>query len=138
MIYITRKEHFSASHILKNDNFNETDNLNIFGKCNSMHGHNYYLEVKLRGIPDKSTGFIFDLKELKIIINREIIDKVDHKFLNELALFKGINPTTENIAIVFYNILKDKVISPNASLYSVKIFETEKNCAEYIEEPNDK
>jgi 6-pyruvoyltetrahydropterin/6-carboxytetrahydropterin synthase len=134
MIYITRKEHFSASHKLHNPKISKKQNEVIFGKCNNFHGHNYYLEVTLCGEPDNSSGYVFDLKKLSKIISKEILLKVDHKYLNEVTMFKNINPTTENMAKIFWDILKPKLKTKNAQLYSVKIYETEKNMIEYREQ----
>ncbi|MBI5402379.1 MAG: 6-carboxytetrahydropterin synthase [Ignavibacteriae bacterium] len=131
MIYITRKEHFSASHRLNNPKIGKKENEAIFGKCNEFHGHNYYLEVTLCGEPEQNSGYVFDLKKLSRIISKEILQKVDHKYLNEVEMFKGINPTTENMAGIFWKILNPKLKTKNARLYSVKIYETEKNIIEY-------
>jgi 6-pyruvoyltetrahydropterin/6-carboxytetrahydropterin synthase len=130
MILVTRKEHFSASHMLYNLNLDKDNNESLFGKCNNVHGHNYYLEVTLSGEVDPTSGYLVDLKLLKGIILSEIVEKVDHKNLNELDIFKNINPTTENIAKIFWNILFEKLIFPNARLYSVKLYETDKNFVE--------
>lgn len=131
MLLVTRIEHFSSSHILKNPNLSEERNREVFGKCNNFHGHNYYLEVTLKGETDYESGYVFDLKELKTIIDENILKIVDHSFLNDLDIFRDIVPTTENMAIVFWNILKDKVKRKNAELYSIKIYETAKNIVEY-------
>lgn len=131
MLYITRKEHFSSSHKLENPKLSKKLNEDIFGKCNNFHGHNYYIEVTLAGTPDIESSYVMDLKLLKKIIHEEIIYKVDHKFLNEVDLFKGVIPTTENMAVIFWKVLEPKVKRINASLYSVKLYETEKNYVEY-------
>ena len=131
MIYITRKEHFSAAHKLHNPDLSDEKNQGIYGKCNNFHGHNYYLEVTLKGEPDKESGYVMDLKKLKKIIHTEIIDKVDHMFLNDVEMFEGVVPTTERMAMVFWKVLADKVKSDNAELHSVKLFETDKNYVEY-------
>ena len=131
MIYITRKEHFSSAHKLNNPALSEEQNLEIYGKCNNFHGHNYYIEVTLAGEPDKDSGYVMDLKKLKEIIHKNIIDKVDHKYLNDTELFKDIVPTTENMAMVFWDQLIDKVTSENVRLYSIRLYETEKNYVEY-------
>ena len=131
MIYVTRREHFSSSHILDNPKLSKDRNSQLFGKCNGFHGHNYYLEVTIEGTPDKDSGYVFDLKKLKVIIDKEILKKVDHKFLNEVPMFKDFIPTTENMAIIFWNILEKKVKRSNAKLHSIKIYETEKNIVEY-------
>jgi 6-pyruvoyltetrahydropterin/6-carboxytetrahydropterin synthase len=131
MIYITRKEHFSSAHKLNNPDLSREENMDIYGKCNEFHGHNYYLEVTLRGTPDSKSGYVMDLKKLKAILQAEIIEKVDHKYLNDLEMFKGTIPTTEHMTMIFWNILKDKVRSDNAELHSVKLYETAKNYVEY-------
>jgi 6-pyruvoyltetrahydropterin/6-carboxytetrahydropterin synthase len=131
MIYITRKEHFSSSHKLDNPELSAKKNEQIFGKCNNFHGHNYYIEVTLSGEPDKNSGYVMDLKMLKSIIQKDILDKVDHKYLNNLNLFKGIIPTTENMVIKFWEILEPKVRRKNVRLHSIKLYETENNFVEY-------
>ncbi len=133
MVFITRREHFSSSHKLDNPDFSPEKNYEVFGKCNNFHGHNYYIEVTLTGEPDKDSGYLMDLKILKKILLEEIVDKVDHKFLNEVEMFKGIIPTTEHMTEVFWNILKPRIESesPIAKLYSIKLYETEKNWVEY-------
>jgi 6-pyruvoyltetrahydropterin/6-carboxytetrahydropterin synthase len=131
MLYITRKEHFSASHKLYNPDASPKKNEELFGKCSEFHGHNYYLEVTLCGEPNADSGYVFDLKNLSKIISKEILEKVDHKYLNELEMFKDIIPTTENIAKIFWAILNPKLKAKNAKLYSIKIYETEKNIVEY-------
>ncbi len=131
-VYITRREVFSAAHRLFNPEWNEKKNDEIFGKCNNYygHGHNYTLEVVIAGEPDAETGYLLDLKILKKIIRKNVIDKIDHKHLNfDVEFLKGKNPTAENIAIGIWNELKDKI--PSGELYSVKIYETENNYAEY-------
>lgn len=131
MLYITRKEHFSSSHKLENPGLSKERNEVIFGKCNNFHGHNYYIEVTLAGIPDTESSYVMDLKLLKIIIHEEILNKVDHRYLNELDMFKGIVPTTENMALRFWEALKPRVNSENVKLYSIKLYETDKNYVEY-------
>jgi 6-pyruvoyltetrahydropterin/6-carboxytetrahydropterin synthase len=131
MLYITRREHFSSSHILNNPELTAEENQNVFGKCNGFHGHNYYLEVTLAGDIDPKSGYVMDLKILKSVINDSILKIVDHKFLNDLEIFEGLIPTTENMAKVFWNILEKKIELPNARLFSIKLFETEKNFVEY-------
>ncbi len=131
MIYITRRKHFSSSHTLNNPELSADENRMIFGKCNSFHGHNYYMEVTLAGEPDPKSGYVMDLKELKSLLNESILRFVDHSFLNDLQMFKNIIPTTENMAMVFWKILEKEINLPNARLFSIKLFETEKNFVEY-------
>jgi len=132
MIYITRKMHFSASHRLHSDRLSEEENKKTYGICDNPrgHGHNYVVEVTVRGVPDPVTGMVIDLKELKNIIQKEVIIKVDHKHLNhDVEFFRDVVPTSENICIAFWNILKDKI--PNGELYEIKLLETENNCVYY-------
>jgi 6-pyruvoyltetrahydropterin/6-carboxytetrahydropterin synthase len=132
MIYLTRREHFCSSHILSNPKFSYEENFEIYGKCAypNGHGHNYELEVTVVGEPNKDTGMILDLKKLSEIIEKEIIDKVDHKHLNiDVDFLKGIIPTAENLTKVFWSILEAKL--PAGKLYSVKVYETPNNYAEY-------
>ena len=132
MVYLTRKEHFCASHRLYNPRFSEQKNLEIYGKCAypNGHGHNYEIEVSVAGDPDKNTGMILDLKKLSDIIEEEILTKVDHKHLNfDVDFLKGVIPTAENLAIVFWRILCPKITS--GRLFSIKVYETPNNFAEY-------
>ena len=131
MLYITRKEHFSSSHKLDNPKLSKEKNEEIFGKCNNFHGHNYYIEVTLAGKPDNESSYVMDLKLLKVIIHDEILNKVDHKYLNELEMFRDIIPTTENMVLRFWAALEPKVKRSNVKLYSIRLFETEKNYVEY-------
>src|SRR6202008_5183444 len=132
MVYLTRKEHFCASHRLFNPKFSEKKNLEIYGKCAypNGHGHNYEIEVTVAGNPDPQTGMILDLKKLADIIEQEIITRVDHKHLNfDVEFLNGIIPTAENLATVFWNILQPKIAA--GKLYSIRVYETPNNFAEY-------
>ncbi|MBV6479239.1 MAG: hypothetical protein HGGPFJEG_02010 [Ignavibacteria bacterium] len=131
MIYITRREHFSSSHKLENPKLSKKQNEEMFGKCSNFHGHNYYIEVTLKGNPDKDSSYVMDLKLLKKIIFEEIIEKVDHKYLNDVDLFRKVIPTTENMAIIFWDLLAKRLKQYNVKLHSVKLYETEKNFVEY-------
>lgn len=137
MVYVTRKTHFNAAHRLLNPNKSEDWNHETFGKCNypNWHGHNYVLEVTVKGMPDPDTGYVIDLGALKDIIERRIIEKCDHRNLNlDVDFLNGIIPSTENLVIAFYEQLKDEVekhASNGSKLYKVKLFETERNFAEY-------
>lgn len=131
-VAVYRKEHFNAAHRLTNPAWNEEKNNAVFGKCNNphYHGHNYELVVKLTGIPDPETGYVMDLKMLSDIIQENIIEKFDHRNLNEdCPEFKHLNPTAENIAVVIYNILREKI--NNKLELQVRLYETERNFVEY-------
>ena len=132
MIFITRKIEFSAGHRLFNPNFSDEQNKATFGLCNNPngHGHNYVLEVTLSGEVCSDTGMVFDLKELKKLIQREIIDKVDHKNLNvDVDYLKGMIPTAENLAIKFWEILEPKI--NKGRLHEIKLYESERNYVVY-------
>ena len=132
MVYITRRETFAAAHRLFKPELSDEENFNLFGKCSNpqWHGHNYTLEVVVAGKTDPETGFVMDLKELKKIIHKYVIDKVDHKNLNlDTDFMKEIIPTSENICIAIWNQLEDKI--PSGKLYAVKLYETENNYFEY-------
>jgi 6-pyruvoyltetrahydropterin/6-carboxytetrahydropterin synthase len=132
MMFVTRRETFSASHRLFNPHLSEARNFELFDKCANPngHGHNYVLEVTVAGEPAADSGYVIDIKKLKDIIRSEIIAKVDHKHLNfDVDFLKGINPTSENVAKAFWNILKEKIT--DGRLYSVRLHETENNSVEY-------
>ena len=132
MIYATRRSTFNAAHRLFNPNLSDEENVDIFGKCSNpnWHGHNYVLEVVVAGEVDPDTGFLIDLKILRDIINKNVLEKVDHKNLNlETDFLKGVIPTAENITIGIWNELVNKI--PTGKLYSVKLYETENNYFEY-------
>lgn len=127
-----RKEHFNAAHRLHNPEWNAEDNARIFGKCNNpnFHGHNYDLIVRLSGEVDPKTGYVFDMKILSDLIKEYVLDRFDHKNLNlDVEEFKELNPSAENIAIVIYDILREK-ISHDYDL-KITLFETERNYVEY-------
>lgn len=132
MVYVTRREVFSASHRLLNESLSEKENKEIYDKCNNEygHGHNYVLEVIVAGEVNPETGYVIDLKKLKKIIRENIIRKVDHRHFNyDVDFMNGIIPTAENIAKQIWNVLINKI--EEGKLYSVKLYETENNYAEY-------
>ena len=125
MVYLTRKAEFAASHFYHNPDFTPEENQRLFGKCNNPHGHghNYVLEVTIKGEIDPRSGFVVDLKELKAILHREILESFDHRFLNKEVpeFFKRI-PTTENLAITIWQRLESKFAV--AKLHRVRVYET--------------
>ncbi|MFN8252351.1 MAG: 6-carboxytetrahydropterin synthase [Ferruginibacter sp.] len=131
-VAVYRKEYFNAAHRLYNSEWDDATNNRIFGKCNNpnYHGHNYELVVKLTGETDPATGYVYDLKILSDLVKEQIIDRFDHKNLNEdTPEFKTLNPTAENIVVVIYRILRDKIDMK----YDLKLwlYETQKNFVEY-------
>lgn len=131
-VTVIRKEHFNAAHRLYVKDWSDEKNEATFGKCNNpyYHGHNYLIEVHVKGAVDPVTGYVLDMKVLKQIIREEIIDPWDHKNLNEqVTEFSNLNPTAENIAIVAYDKLV-KRLDDGIDL-KVKLYETERNVVEY-------
>ncbi|HEV7512582.1 MAG TPA: 6-carboxytetrahydropterin synthase [Candidatus Acidoferrum sp.] len=125
IVYLTRKAEFSASHYYHNPEFTPDENQRIFGKCNNPngHGHNYTLEVTVKGSVNSKSGFVVDLRELKNIMGREVLDALDHRFLNkEVPEFFTAIPTTENLAIAIWNRLAPKLEA--AKLHRVRVYET--------------
>jgi 6-pyruvoyltetrahydropterin/6-carboxytetrahydropterin synthase len=131
-VTVCRKEHFNAAHRLHNPAWPDNRNAEVFGLCNNpnYHGHNYELIVKLTGTVDPDTGYVFDMKQLSSLVKEEIIERFDHKNLNlDTEEFKQTNPTAENIAIVIWQLLRDK-IRPDLEL-AITLYETERNFVEY-------
>jgi 6-pyruvoyltetrahydropterin/6-carboxytetrahydropterin synthase len=131
-VYVTRKAHFNAAHRLHNPDKSDAWNRETFGKCNSpnWHGHNYNLEVTVAGEPDDETGYVVDLAELKRIMHERVIDRVDHKNLNlDVDFMEGMIPTTENFCIAIWHQLEGAL--PSGELHCVRLYETERNVAEY-------
>lgn len=129
---IIRIEQFNAAHRLHNPSFSDAENLRVFGKCNNpnFHGHNYRIEVMVDGPIDSQTGYVYDMKLLSDLIKSEIVERFDHRNLNlDCPEFSQLNPTAENIAVVCWNILREK-LSSHLGL-SIKLWETERNCVEY-------
>jgi 6-pyruvoyltetrahydropterin/6-carboxytetrahydropterin synthase len=131
-VKVSRKEHFNAAHRLYNKDWSDSKNEEVFGKCNNpnWHGHNYELIVSIEGEPDADTGFVYDMKKLSDLVRKYVIEKFDHKNLNlDVIEFQNMNPTAENIAIVIYDLLRDKI---SAELdIKITLYETERNFVEY-------
>tara|TARA_Y100001954_G_C15492618_1_gene445870 strand:- start:129 stop:542 length:414 start_codon:yes stop_codon:yes gene_type:complete len=131
-ISVTRKEHFNCAHRLHNPNWSDEKNASFYGKCNNpnYHGHNYNLEVTITGALNEESGYLIDMKLLSDIIKDEILNPFDHKNLNlDVEDFKNLNPTAENMAIVMYNKLKNRL--DNHFEIKIKLYETERNSVIY-------
>jgi 6-pyruvoyltetrahydropterin/6-carboxytetrahydropterin synthase len=129
---ICRRAHFNAAHRLHNPSWSDEKNREVFGKCNSphFHGHNFELEVRVRGEVDPNTGFVIDLGELGRIIKEQVERRFDHKNLNvDCPEFKNLLPSTEHLAKVIYDVLKP-IIGDDRELH-ITLFETVKNGVEY-------
>lgn len=135
MLYITRRETFNAAHRLFREDYDDKTNLEVFGKCSNpnWHGHNYTLLVTVSGEVNPETGFVINLKALSTIIQNKIIEKIDHKNINlEVDFMQGKMASTEMLSIAIWEQLEDEIKQLGARLYSVKLFETENNYAEYL------
>ena len=131
-VAVFRKEHFNAAHRLFCADWSDAENKRVFGACSNpnYHGHNYELVVQVNGVPDPITVFVMNTKDLSILVGEEVISRFDHKNLNlDTDVFKNLNPTAENIAIVIYNLLRPK-ISETLDL-KIRLYETERNFVDY-------
>jgi len=131
---ITRRADFSSSHACYRPDWSEERNRAVFGHSANPrgHGHNFVLEVTLEGAPDSVTGMVLDLKDLKAIIQSEVLDPMDHRFLNhEVPPFDRVVPTTENIAIEIWRRLAPHFADGPARLHSVRLYETEDLYVDY-------
>lgn len=140
-VYVTRTIEFNAAHRLFNPELSEKDNLACYGKCSNVHGHghNYELEITVSGIVDPQTGFLLDLKELKEILEQEIMDRFDHKNLNhDVAELQNSVPSTEVLAVTVWEILKrtlqERYTNKKITLHEVNVHETRKNSVRYLGE----
>jgi len=131
-VSITRQVHFNSAHRLHNPSKSQRWNEEKYGLCTNphWHGHNYVLEVTVRGEPDPETGYIMDLGDLKRILQETVVDACDHRNLNdEVPFLRGIIPSTENLVIAFWNQIAPRITS--GRLHCVRLYETPRNFAEY-------
>lgn len=134
-VVVTRRVHFNAAHRLDNPRFDAAWNARTFGLCNNphWHGHNYVLEVSVRGEPDPDTGYVVDLGALKAVLEEAIVKPCDHRNLNvEVPFLAGIIPSTENLVIAFWHEIATRLPGGDGGkLHRVRLYETERNFAEY-------
>lgn len=136
MVSVTQSFEFSAAHRLAGPGFSDAENLRVFGKCSNPngHGHNYVLEVTVRGVPDARTGTVVDLLELQRAVRERVVEPFDHRNLNlECAEFAALNPSVEHIAVVIWRRLEGHL--GRARLSRIRVWETPKTYAEYEGEP---
>lgn len=135
MLYITRRERFSAAHKLYREDWTQEQNEAVFGNCSNpnWHGHNYELFVTVKGKVNPETGFVIDLKRMKQIILAEVIDKLDHKNVNlDVDFMQGKKASTEVIAVEIFRVLAPVFTKEGVHLHAVKLYETENNFVEYF------
>ena len=134
MIHITRRELFCAAHMLRNENWDDKKNLEVFGKCSNpnWHGHNFELFVTVKGEVNPLTGFVINLMELSNLIEKKVIQKIDHKNINlDVDFMAGKMASTEVLAIAIWEQLEAGVLELGGILHCVKLQETENNFVEY-------
>lgn len=132
IVTVTRRLRFNAAHRVHNPAFSPEKNVSVYGKCNNPHGHghNYTLDVSVRGPIDESTGYVIDLGVLRDIVEKHVVDQTDHHHFNhDVPYMAGINPTSENIIVGMWKVL-EPVVSPG-KLVKLKLIETENNFVEY-------
>lgn len=139
MIYVSRKEHFNAAHKLYNPAWTKEKNQEVFGPCanENWHGHNFELIVTVKGLPDPDTGFVIDLKKLSTLIRLEVVDKLDHKNLNQdVEFMKDKLASCETLIMEIWKILAPKIstISKFGKLHSIRLYETPRNYVDYYGE----
>ncbi|HEX3158115.1 MAG TPA: 6-carboxytetrahydropterin synthase [Gemmatimonadaceae bacterium] len=128
----TRRMRFNAAHRVHNPALSDEENQRLFGKCNNpnWHGHNYVLEVSVRGAVEERTGYVMDLARLRDIVQREVIERVDHRNMNlDVDFMRGIIPTSENIVVACWRVIAPHVAP--ARLTRLRLWETENNYVEY-------
>lgn len=132
VVTVTRRLRFNAAHRVHNPALSDAENTAMFGKCNNpnWHGHNYTLDVSVTGPVDPVSGYVMDLGHLRDLVEREILEQVDHRNLNlDVPFLQGINPTSENLVVAIWNVLSPQVRP--ARLTRLRLWETEHNFVDY-------
>lgn len=135
MIYITRRERFNAAHRLFRPDYNDEQNLAVFGKCSNpnWHGHNYVLHVTVKGEVNPETGFLINLSELSRVMREKVTDKLDHRNVNlDVDFMAGKFASTELLAINIWQQLAGEIAALGAILHCVRVQESENNYVEYF------
>ncbi len=137
MIYLTRRERFSAAHRLYQPGFSDKENMDLYGQCANpnWHGHNYELWVTVKGDVKDDEGYVVDLKKISELLKSLVIEKLDHKNINmEVEFMKNTIASTENLAIAIWNEINSEINKLGVRLHCVKLQETENNSVEYFGE----
>ena len=134
MIYLTRRERFSAAHRMYKAEFSDEKNTELYGQCSNpgWHGHNYELFVTVKGEMNDELGYVINLKRLKQIIQEHVIGPLDHKNINtQVEFMQGKLASTENLAVSIWEVLEPHIKKEGVELHCVKLTETENNYIEY-------
>lgn len=137
IVYVSRRAHFNAAHRLHNPARSEAWNRTQYGVCNNpnWHGHNYEMEVTVRGTPNEETGYVMDLSVLKQLIEEHVVSKCDHRNLNlDVPFLAGVIPSTENLVVAFWQQLAGPIAEHGAALHCIRLQETPRNSASYYGE----
>ena len=132
IVTATRLLRFNAAHRVHNPALSDSENTRLFGKCNNpnWHGHNYTLEVSVKGPIDERTGYVIDLGQLRDTVERHVVDVTDHRNFNiDVPYMQGVNPTTENVVVGMWRVL-EPVVAPG-KLVRLRLWETENNYVDY-------
>ncbi|MEN6532755.1 MAG: 6-carboxytetrahydropterin synthase [Bryobacteraceae bacterium] len=134
---ITRRTEFSASHVCRNTRLSDEENRALYGASANPngHGHNYVVEVTIEGEPDPVTGMVLDLKQLKAVLQKAVVEPFDHRFLNvEVPPFDHVVPTIENVTMEIWRRIEPPIRASGARLHGVRLYETDDLYAEYFGE----
>jgi len=133
IVEIHRREEFCAAHRLHSPELSAEENQRVYGACNTLHGHNYALEVTVRGAVSARTGMVFNLTDLMAIVREKIVLAVDHKNLNtDVAFLAGVIPTAENVAVAFWNQLDPELEQfEGCRLHRIRLYESRNNFVDY-------
>ncbi|MBK6305248.1 MAG: 6-carboxytetrahydropterin synthase [Gemmatimonadetes bacterium] len=132
VVTVTRRLRFNAAHRVHNPALSDAENTALFGKCNNpnWHGHNYALEVSVEGEVDPVTGYVIDFGALRDVVERTVIEHLNHRNLNlDVAFLRGINPTSENLVVAIWSVLQPHVHP--GRLTKLRLWETENNYVDY-------
>ena len=134
MVIVTRRERFSAAHVLRNEHWSDEKNEAVFGKCanQNWHGHNFTIFVTVKGIPNPENGLIIHLTDLSNVIKEKVIEPLDHKNLNlDVDFLNGVLPSIENLIIEIWKQIEEPIVGLGGKLVKIKLIETNNNFVEY-------
>jgi len=134
-LYVTREVEFASAHRLYREDFSSEKNADVFGKCAYPygHGHNYLLQVTVKGTPSPETGMVVHFASLKRILEETVVIPLDHRHLNhDVSFLKGVLPTSENIVLALWDRIHQAFAGQPFSLYRLRLASTSRNWVEYF------